>query len=296
MSRFFIAIAALLMSALTITPAVLAADSVPTRFEIEARRNAPDRVHLALRDDARHAFMTGSDFAYRELGLSPAKLRGDQRLRFALVREPGRMDCAGKAQRGRGTGTCRFISNPAFNALLLRFGIKTPSERQGLGLMFVGASGSLVEALGRARYPVPTIDQLTALAALDVTPAYISELSRRGYRPDRLDDLTAFKALDVSPAYVDGMTRAGFGRIPASQIIQLKALGVSPDYVAGLRRAGYRTLRPDEVVQMKAMGITPEYVAGLRSRGIQLPVSKLIQYKALGLSPRAIAESRAASR
>ncbi len=271
MYRFLIVLAALNVTALSNPSGGLAANIDTMRFELEPRRDKPQRVQLNLRGEGEknRGSMTGSDFEYRELGLSPASLNheGSRPLRFALIRDAGRADCYGTSQRGRGTGQCRFTANHAFNALLARHGVAPPSQRQGFALIWVGASRGLVQAIAKARYPAPTVDELTALAALNVTPIYINELAKRGYRPDAISELTAFKALAISPSYIDGITRAGL-----------------------------RDIRADQLIQLRALGVTPEYVAELRRLGVQVPVSRIIQYKALGLSPRAVASSREAAR
>ena len=49
--------------------------------------------------------------------------------------------------------------------------------------MAVNARRELIDAVAAAHYPTPTIDDLMALSALDVTGDYISEMARVGYRP-----------------------------------------------------------------------------------------------------------------
>jgi hypothetical protein len=299
MTRIFIFLSSVMLTLASFSTAGSASDLGELRFALSATANAPDRVQLTLREEQdrnnRGSGMTNSQFAARDLvGLAPGQLftRGNTPLRFALVRDAGRADCAGVGGHGQGSGSCRFSPDPQFLALLRSHGIAQPDRREAFGMMLLGVRRDLVEALGAARYPSPTIGELTGLAALRVTPEYIRDLASRGYRPDRLGDLTSFKALGISPDYIDRMSRAGFGRIPASTLVQFKALGVSPDYVAGLRRAGYAPLRANEVVQMKAMGITAADFANFRRAGLNLSVDKMVQAKALGLLPSELRASR----
>jgi hypothetical protein len=299
MRRTFIFLASILLTFVSISTAGFAADLGELRFELNATRNASDRVRLTLREEQDRKNwrngMTNSTIAIRDLvGLAPSQLfaGGNTPLRFALVRDAGRADCVGVGGKGQGAGRCRFSPDPRFMALLRSHGIAQPNQSQAFGMLLLSVRRELVEALGAARYPAPTVGELTGLAALQVTPEYIRDLARRGYRPDRVGDLTSFKALGIDPDYIDGMSRAGFGRLPADTIVQLKALGVSPDYVAALRRAGYAPLRAGEVVQMKAMGITPADFANFRRAGLNLSVTKMVQAKALGLLPSELRASR----
>ncbi len=51
--------------------------------------------------------------------------------------------------------------------------------------MAVNVRRELIEAVTAAHYPTPSIDNLMALSALDVTADYISEMARVGYRRAR---------------------------------------------------------------------------------------------------------------
>lgn len=283
---------ALLLTCVSVSSAGLAASLGELRFRLSVSRASPDRLQLSIRDERNGGGLHSNGYAAVELaGLDRAALDAKRAtdLRFALVREAGRLDCAGAGSHGTASGQCRFTADPRFADFLAAQGIARPDERQAFSLTMVGANRALVQALAGARYPVPTLDQLTGLAALQVSPAYIHDLSRRGFRPERLNDLLSFKALDVSPAYVEAMSRAGFRGLTADHIVQFKALGISPDYVAGLAAVGYGQLSPGEIVQLKALDVTPEYIRGFQRIGMdRLPVSKLIESKALGVTPQFI--------
>jgi len=288
MFRLCVFLGSLLLAAISISTAGLAADPGELRFTLESRDGGNAQVGFDLQEnDGRHRnrWNTNSTMPVRDLnGLAPGDLigGGSRPLRFALVREAGRLDCAGSGGNGRGSGRCRFTADPAFLALLAQAGIRAPDQRNAFGMVILDIRRDLVTAVRDARYRNATAGDLTGLAALGVTPAYIRELDRRGYRPDSLNDLTAFKALGVTPAYVDGLSRAGFGRIAPDAVVQMKALGVTPDYLAQLRGAGYAPLKGDEVVQMKAMGITAADVARFRQRYGRVEVARLVEAKALG--------------
>ena len=256
------------------------------RMHFQLTSSGREQVHLTVSSGDRSTY--SSSYRVEDLqGLVPAAAFSPVRgpVRFALLREPGRLDCSGMGASGRASGDCRFTPDPGFVALLAKNGIGRPSERQSLDLAMVGANRALVEAIAAARYPAPSIGDLTGLAALEVDARYIADLSAGGYRPRRIADLLAFKALGVTPAYVAELRRAGAQGLSADAILQLKALDVSPGYLASLRRVGYGELAADEIVQLKAMDVTADYIASFGRNGARLPVGKIIEYKALGITP-----------
>lgn len=292
MNRCLAFFLALLVTTVTVSSACVAAPSDWIRFTLEMERNG--QIHATFRDDDRgrndsrdrdeHDWSTG--FPPSELmGLDLAGFRGSgtRPLRFAIVREAGRLDCAGTGGDSHGWGNCSFIADPAFTQLLASRGIGTPTREQAFGLMAVNAHREVIDALAAARYPTPTIDDLMALSALEVNGRYVSDLARVGYRPQAIHTLIEFKALGVTPDWIGGFTRVGYGSIPADELVQLRALNITPEFVAGFDRIGYRHLPVDTLVQLKALGITPEFVRSAdRSPQRLLTVDELVQLKLFG--------------
>jgi hypothetical protein len=298
MSRLIAMVAALLISALAVTTACTAArgdPSQPIRFTLERGHSDGNRLHAEFRKDRGDSHnQWSSDFPISELaGLDVAQLRSGGPVRFALVREAGRLDCAGNGGSGEATGSCRFTPNAAFTEDLVRRGMKRPSDEQALTLMAVNVRRDVIDALTAARYPVPSVDNLVSLTAVGVTGPYISNLARAGYRPKDLDTLLQFKALNITPEWIEGFVHLGYANMPADQLVQLKALDIDAAFVAGFERMGYGRLPADELVQFKALGIDGPFVAGFDRIGYgRLPADELVQFKALGITPEFVAGFR----
>jgi hypothetical protein len=287
MTRLLALPIAVLLICLGLTSVGVAAELDRLNFQLVAAREG--RLHLSLSDDGERNGRSSSSFEVSELQeLNRAALAGSASspVRFALVREPGRVDCAGSGRNQVATGHCRFTPDAGFSDLLARRGIGRPSEREAFALTMVGASRRLVEGMAAARYPAPSIDDLTALAAIGVTPAYIAELAAGGYQPAKTSDLIAFKALGVTPGYLASLRGVGYGRLSGSEVVQLKALGVTADYIAGLQRLGYRNLPVGKLIETKAMGVTPDNLRSLRSGGrMFVSADELIRLRLAGLLP-----------
>jgi len=279
---------ALLIAFVTVSTACFAAPSDPVRFTLEQSRNNPAKIRATFRNQTRAAdrdnWSTGfmpSDLIGLEV--SSFHAAGSRPLHFSIVREAGRLDCAGNGGSDYATGSCRFTENPAFMQLLSSRGIARPNHDQAFGLMAVNARRDVIDAVAAARYPTPSIDDLMALAALGVDGRYITEMSRAGYRPRSIHSLIEFKALNITPQWIAGFARVGYANVPGDGLVQMRALNISPDFIAGYQRIGYRNLPVDTLVQLKALNITPEFVQSVVQTGQAMPpVDKLVEMKLFG--------------
>jgi hypothetical protein len=287
MNRFIAFLLALVFATVSVSSACVAAPSDWVRFTLHPERG-DGKIHASFRDESHgrgeNNWSTG--FLPSELvGLDVASFRasGARPLRFAIVREAGRLDCSGTGGNSSASGNCSFTADPAFTQLLVSRGIGRPTREQAFGLIAINARREVIDAVAAARYPTPTIDELMALTALGVTGNYIGGLAHVGYRPRTIHDLVEFKALGITPEWIGGFVRAGYGNLRAEELVQLKALNVTPDFISGFDRIGYRNIPAGTLVQMKALDITPEFVRSAVGQRAELPpVNELVELKMFG--------------
>jgi hypothetical protein len=275
MNRPLAFLAAVLCAGLAVSSACANQTDV-VHFTLDAERGGNGKIQASFRDDrsSRDDDNWSTGFLPSELiGLEVSSFRGPtiRPLRFAIVREAGRLDCAGNGGGERASGTCRFTADPGFTQLLVSRGIGSPTPRQAFGLMAVNVRREVIDAVGAAHYPTPTIDNLMALAALGVDGRYIGEMARAGYRPNSIQRLIGFKALGITPQWIAGFVGIGYANVPGDGLVQMRALGITPDFITGYERIGYRNLPVDTLVQLKALGITPDFVRRAVPAGAPLP-------------------------
>jgi hypothetical protein len=278
---------AVMIAFVTLTSACIAQSSDWVRFTLE-QRGDDNRIQASFRDQSRAAeknsWSTG--FMPSELiGLEVSSFRssGTRPLHFALVREAGRLDCAGNGGNGFAGGNCRFTANPAFAQLLASRGIGHPTRDQSFSLMAVNAHRDMIDAVAAARYPTPSVDDVVALSALGVDGRYIGDMARGGYRPSSIHSLIEFKALGITPGWIAGFARVGYANVPGDGLVQLRALGVTPEYISGFQRIGYRNLPVHTLVELKALNITPEFVQSAVRSGQPMPApNELVEMKIFG--------------
>ena len=285
MTRMLAFVAALLLTAITVSSACVANTAAPLQFTIEPAHHAGEVYVRFKRDRNGHSENTWStSFRPSELaGLDVAALDspGTREIRFAVVRDAGRIDCAGTGGNQMARGACGLTPDESFLRLLADNRIGRPTGDQMFGLVALNVRRDLVGALAQSRYPTPTVEQLIELSAVDVTPAYIRALVGQGYRPPSIQGLVEFGALKITPEYIGSFARAGYGNLRPDELVQLKALEITPDYVAGFDRIGYGRLPVDTLVQLKAMDITPGYVRAVEQGGALPSPDHLVRLKAV---------------
>lgn len=289
MNRSLALLAALILAAITVSSACMATPSRPMVFTLHAYSGRPDVQFSLKREDKPDHGMMSSSFAVADLsGLDMAALKqpGQRPIRFAYIRDPGRIDCSGTGGNSVASGQCAFTANAAFGQFLAARGIGEPTLEQSCELTMTGATRDLVETLAQYHYPRLDIDKLTELSAVGVDRAYVASLAGRGFTPKTLDELTQFAALDVTPGYIDALARTAYRSLSGEGIVELKAVGVEPAFIASLASAGYRNLSADELEQMAALKIDPSFIGGFARVGYaDLSVDTLVQLKALDVTP-----------
>ena len=284
MNRCLALMCALLFAFISVSSACMAAPSEWIAFDLKAQSDR-QQIQATFHDERR-----GGDDNHWSNGFKPSELigldtagfysAGSRPLRFAVVREAGRLDCSGIAGSARASGNCGFTPDAGFVQLLESRGIGRPNREQAFGLMALDVRRSLIDAVAAARYPTPSIDNLMGMTAVGVTSGYIGDLARANYRPRSIDSLIEFKALDISPEWIGGLARVGYASLPSDDLMQLKALDISPEFISGFQQIGYARLKVDELVQLKALDVTPAFARASIGQAQPLPsVDELVQMK-----------------
>lgn len=179
MNRVLAFLLALIAATITLSSACAAPSSPTFAFQLTPDQSG-NQIRARFRD-FRHDDWSSSFVPSQLIGLDLAAFRapGLRPLRFSLIREAGRIDCAGNGGSGNGSGNCTLSPDPVFAKLLQSSGVIAPTAEQTFGLVALDVRRELVSALADARYPRPTIDDLMALTAVGVTGRYINQLAVR---------------------------------------------------------------------------------------------------------------------
>ena len=285
----------------------------------DSRRDGKVQVSFRTGEGSRHNSNWSSGYDLGELqGLSNAQLSGSsQPVRFALIREAGRLDCSGTAGNGQGIGTCAFAANAGFAGRLASGGIGRPSDRQAFNLTLANVRYELVDELGRHGYDKPDVDDLVAMGIHGATADYVREIAGAGYRLGKseglvkfrifgidgrfirdmaaigpqfarlsAEDLVQFKIFGVKPELVRAYAQLGYTSLDSKDLVKMQIHGVSPEFVTELARLGYRDISSEQLVNLRIHGVTPDFIRDLKAEGITLPsADQLVRLRLAGYRP-----------
>ena len=147
----------------------------------------------------------------------------------------------------------------ALKNLPVAFNDESKAIDRAAELKAVGVSAEYAAAIRRAMPQVRLADhEIVELAALRVTPAYISGLAAAGFIPSTAGEIAQAQSVGVSCDYAREIAAAGYSRVPISQLIEMKTVGITPRDVARFRRPGRGLPSVETMVKMKALGLTPD--------------------------------------
>src|SRR5690349_16738698 len=155
MNRPVALLAALVVTAIGVSSACMASSGRPMAFTLQANGDQPEVQFTLKRGDTPDRGTMSSSFSTTQLaGLDVAALRqpGQHPIRFAYVKDAGRIDCAGNGGNSIASGQCSFTQDPDFANLLTSRGIGRPSYDDAYALTITGATRDLVSALAEYRF------------------------------------------------------------------------------------------------------------------------------------------------
>jgi hypothetical protein len=296
---------ALLLTALTAT-ACTASSAAPNRSDDrplgairwsidghDSREDGKVQVSFRTGEGSRNNSNWSSGYDFAELqGLSSAQLNGSsQPVRFALIREAGRLDCTGTTGNRQGIGTCTFAADAGFAGRLAAAGIGRPTDRQAFNLTLADVRYELVDELGRYGYDKPDVGDLVAMGIHGATAGYVRDIAAAGYRLGKADGLVKFRIFGIDARFIRDMAAIGpqFSKLGAEDLVKFKIHGVRPELVRAYTQLGYPTLDSDDLVAMQIHGVSPQFItelAGLGYRGI--PTDQLVKLRIHGVTPEFI--------
>jgi len=280
------------MAMALLLPASQAAAQGPITGEwtVERTASSPAKAQVDFRSDdatsTRGHWNSSFDIDVDRLGLAPSDLDSDgKHVQFTFAREAGSFTCDGWAGHGRGAGTFTFSPSVAFLDGLRKRGFADITPHKQLAAATLDLTLAYIDGIAAAGFPHPSFDKLIAFRALSVTGQSIAEL-RTAFGGAQLDEeqVTSLAALRVTPAYIADMRTLGVDDMSPRRAVELKALGIDRAYVDSLAKAGYPKLAAHDLVQMKALGIDEAYIRRLADHGFKnLTVAQLVRMKAVGI-------------
>lgn len=271
----FIALA--LVSFVLCPPPAKAQTTFTGEWKAETKSDKNDKIHLSFEhrtDKGRN--QNGSSYEYSELqGLTREQASGSGSVKFSLVREAGTIECEGKFENGRGSGTYRFTANQNFiNAMKSR------------GFDFTEKKGDWDDGVE---------SRLFSAAMLNITTALADDLKSANFGNLTVSDLFKAKIFKIDSQFMRDMKATGFPNLDMQDLVKARIFKVDPEYVREFSNAGLKNESFEVLVRAKMFKITPEFIKQVRASGLKdQSVDTLVRMSMFKVTPDFIKEIEAA--
>ena len=196
-----------------------------------------------------------------QLGVSPP---GPQH--FDIVEEAGKFVCDGIVGDGRGSGTYRFVPDPAFERELARRGIGPAHDDELLTLALDNFKLATLDAVLAAGFERPTLAELSDLVDHGVTADYVRSFKDVALIPKSVRDLGALHDHGARPELVRALAGSSYRGLSAAQIGALADHDVSGGYITALDRMGFHP-NPSEIARLRDNGVSASFIQRVRDHG-----------------------------
>ena len=259
----------------------------------------PDGLHLSLerRSERGGRHQMGQTYDFAELqGLTREQVQAGGPVRFALVREAGRVDLEGSFQNGKGSGTFTFTPNGSFlGAMKSRgFDFEKVSDWDGrndgpenkvFAAAMLNVTTALADDLLSADFGPLDVDDLFKATIFKVDSKFMREMKASGYPGLRMEELVKARIFKIDADFVREAARLGFDKEPFEHLVKMRIFKVTPEFITEVRGEGLNNLSVDDLVKMRIFNIDAEFIRRARAEGIPLEVEALV-HERIGVGGR----------
>jgi hypothetical protein len=230
----------------------------------------------------------GQTFDFSELqGITREQAAAGGPVRFALVREAGRVDLEGSFQNGRGSGTFTFTPSGGFVSSMKARGFDfdrkdswhergEPEDRVFAAAM-LNVTTALADDLLSADFGKLDVDDLFKAAIFRVDSRFMREMKASGFPGLRMEELVKARIFKIDANFVREAARLGFTNEPFESLVKMRIFKVTPAFVAEVRAEGLNDLDVEQLVKMRIFNIDADFIRRARAEGVPLEVEALVQ-------------------
>lgn len=249
-----------------------------------------DGLHLSLerRTERGGRNQMGQTYDFAELqGLTREQAQGSGPVRFALVREAGRVDLEGSFQSGRGSGTFTFTPDRGFVSAMKGRGFdfenspewdgKREREDRVFAAAMLNVTTALADDLLSADFGKLDVDDLFKAAIFKVDSKFMREMKASGFPGMRMEELVKARIFKIDADFLREAARLGFDKEPFESLVKMRIFKVTPEFVAEIRGEGLNNLVVEDLVKMRIFNIDAEFIRRARAEGVPVEVEALVQ-------------------
>lgn len=264
----------------------------------EEKTEKRDGLYLSLerRSERGGRHQMGQTFDFSELqGLTREQAQGTGPVRFALVREAGRVDLEGSFQAGKGSGTFTFTPNAGFVSAMKSRGFdfeKQESwhehgepENRVFAATMLNVTTALADDLLSADFGKLDVDDLFKAAIFKVDSKFMREMKASGFPGLRMEELVKARIFKIDADFVREAARLGFTNEPFESLVKMRIFKVTPAFIAEVRGEGLGELAIEDLVKMRIFNIDADFIRRARAEGVPLEVEALV-HERIGVGRR----------
>jgi hypothetical protein len=250
-----------------------------------------DGLHLSLerRTEKGGRNQMGQTFDFSELqGLTREQAQGSGPVRFALVREAGRVDLEGSFQNGKGSGTFTFTPDSSFLGAMksrgfdfenisMRDGDRGQPEDKLFAAAMLNVTTALADDLLSADFGQLDVDDLFKAAIFKIDSKFMREMKASGFPGMRMEELVKARIFKIDADFLREAARLGFDKEPFESLVKMRIFKVTPEFVAEARAEGLNDLSVEQLVKLRIFNIDADFIRRARAEGVPLEVEALVR-------------------
>ncbi len=256
-----------------------------------SRDDSKIQLNLERRNKRGGRHQNGNSYDFSELqGLTREQALSGGPVNFSLVREAGKIDFEGSFQNGKGSGTFRFTSNPAFVSAMKSRGFDftqdaDEDEDRLFSAAMVNVTTALADELATAGFGKLNVDDLFKAAIFKVNASFIREMKASGFNNLGLEELVKARIFKIDAEFVRHVAEMGFQNEPFESLVKMQIFKVTPEFVTEIRNEGLSNLQIEDIVKLRIFKIDAEFIRKAKAEGGTVDVESLVRRK-IGVARR----------
>lgn len=239
------------------------------------------RLTVNVVDQFQRSSMSNDVPLSRFEGLTAETLSGlREDIRFAYVRDAGKLLCRGHLRFGNGSGEFTFEPNTAFADEIARLGFGVPEQHALMRAFMEGLSLDFARAMNKAGVHA-SFDQLLMLSGRGVSPELLQAVQEAGIESVQADELASLVDQGVDARYIRDLRGAGFTP-RLEEMVSLHNHGVPARSLADLRKAGLAA-SVEDAIQLHQQGVSMETVREMIAAGVPAEPGDLVRLHQHGI-------------
>ena len=249
------------------------------------------QLNLERRNKRGGRHQNGESYDFSELqGLTREQALNGGPVNFSLVREAGKIDFEGSFQNGKGSGTFRFTSNPAFVSAMKSRGFDfvqdaDEDEDRLFTAATVNVTTALADELTAAGFGKLDVNDLFKAAIFKVNASFIREMKASGFNDLGLEELVKARIFKIDADFVRHVAQMGFENEPFESLVKMQIFKVTPEFVTEVRNEGLTNLHVEDIVKLRIFKIDAEFIRKAKAEGATVDVESLVRRK-IGVARR----------